>query len=110
MEQDAGASHSRGRGLKMMQMQRQELAQTTERCQQEESVSLRKLKGDGWKPLEPMMECAGSHLASRTCYFRDLMWDSEKERFVLFSNSTPGHIGDRLVLDTDTVPWIHMTK
>lgn len=61
--------------------------------------------------IVPRMSCTGSTLASRTCYFQDLLWDLEAEKFVFFDkkySSLPFYT-DRQELG-DNEPWIYMSR
>lgn len=65
--------------------------------------------------LAPRMMCTGGVIAARTCYFEDLLWDTQRQRFAFFSAShTQPHMMTDLLLASDELdpaePWVKLRR
>jgi hypothetical protein len=61
------------------------------------------------------MSCTGGVLAARTCYFEDLLWDIEQQRFAFFgpAHTQPHMMSDRLLTASEldpAEPWIKLRR
>lgn len=65
--------------------------------------------------IRARITCTGGVIAARTCYFKDLLWDTERQRFAFFGPShTQPHMMSDLLLTSDELdpaePWIKLRR
>ena len=61
------------------------------------------------RPLEPRVSCHGVRDFTRLCYFKDILWDLEDEKWVVFGRYSS--VLEALAMDAKAgVPWIRLDR
>lgn len=60
-------------------------------------------------PLEPEMSCHGLRDFTRSCYFRDILWDLQEEKWVVFGEFSEVLGGMGAVLK-EGEPWLRLDR
>ena len=60
-------------------------------------------------PLEPQMSCHGVRDFTRICYFKDILWDLEEEKWVVFGDYS-GVLGGMGEVLKEGEPWLRLDR